>query len=38
MTAVVLVSLLIGMFVFGIALYDLQARLERWDHRRHAED
>ena len=27
-----------GMSLFGVGLLKLQARLERWDYQRHAED
>jgi hypothetical protein len=37
-TAVAFVALLIGMLLLAIAVNELQARLERWDYRRHAED
>lgn len=38
MNAVVVVGISICVSLAAIGLYSLQARLERWDHDRHAED
>lgn len=33
-----MVSVALGVPLVAIGLYDLQVRLEQWDHDRHAED
>lgn len=38
MNAVLMLSVGFGIPLVAVALYDLQTRLERWDHDRHAED
>ncbi len=38
MNLVVLVLFSVGSPLAGVGLLELQARLERWDHERHAED
>lgn len=38
MTPLLTVYFLAGAPVFGFGLMTLQARLERWDYERHAED
>jgi hypothetical protein len=38
MTGLLLICLLAAAPLAGIGLLDLQARLERWDYERHAED
>jgi hypothetical protein len=38
MNALTALCLLIGTPIFGLAVSELQIRLERWDHQRHAED
>lgn len=38
MTGFVLACLTIGVPLAALGLYELQTRLERWDHDRHAED
>lgn len=38
MNALTVLCLLIGTPIFGLAVSELQIRLERWDHQRHAED
>ena len=38
MNAVTVVFLLIGMPIFAIGVRDLQAKLERRDYQRHAQD
>ena len=38
MSPLLVTCLAVGVPLAGIGLYDLQNWLERWDHRRHAED
>ena len=38
MNALLMVLISISAPIAGLGLYDLQARLERWDQNRHAED
>jgi hypothetical protein len=38
MNALVLVCLSLGMPLAALAIHDLQASLERWDRKRHADD
>ena len=38
MNALLMVCISISAPLAALGLYDLQARLERWDHNRHAED
>jgi hypothetical protein len=38
MNALLMICMSIGTSLAALGLYDLQARLERWDHHRHAED
>lgn len=38
MTSLLMVCIAVGAPVAGIGLMQLQARLERWDYERHAED
>ena len=38
MNAFVFVCVSIGAPLAALGLYDLQARLERWDYNRHADD
>ena len=38
MTPLLLVCIAVATPVAGLGLLDLQARLERWDYERHAED
>jgi hypothetical protein len=38
MSALTLISLAIGMPLLALGLSGLQAKLERWDQQRHAED
>jgi hypothetical protein len=38
MNALLMICMSIGTPLAALGLYDLQARLERWDHHRHAED
>jgi hypothetical protein len=38
MTGWILLCTSIGAPLAALAVYDLQARLERWDYERHAED
>lgn len=38
MTALVVTGVSIGLALTAVGLYELQARLERWDWDRHAED
>jgi hypothetical protein len=36
--AIMLMLLMVGMPVFAVGIGDLQAKLERWDYQRHADD
>jgi hypothetical protein len=38
MTGVLAACLIVGTPLAALAVFDLQNRLERWDHNRHAED
>ena len=38
MTSLMMVCIAVGAPVVGVGLTQLQARLERWDYERHAED
>ncbi|MDT5017247.1 MAG: hypothetical protein QOD39_3407 [Mycobacterium sp.] len=38
MNALLMVCFSIGATLAALGVYDLQVRLERWDHNRHAED
>jgi hypothetical protein len=38
MNALLMVCLSVGTPLTALGLYELQMRLERWDHDRHAED
>ena len=38
MNVLLVISLSLGAPVAAFALHDLQARLERWDYERHAQD
>lgn len=38
MSALMMICISIGAPLAALGLYDLQVRLERWDHNRHAED
>ncbi len=38
MTVLLAISLSIGTPIAALGLHDLQARLERWDYDRHAQD
>jgi hypothetical protein len=38
MSPLLVACLSVGFPVAGLGLVELQARLERWDHERHAED
>lgn len=38
MNALLLLCMSIGTPLAALGLYELQARLERWDYERHAED
>jgi len=38
MTSLMVVCIFIGVPVVGVGLLELQARLERWDQQRHADD
>jgi hypothetical protein len=38
MSPLLVACLLVGSPLAGLGLLELQARLERWDQRRHAED
>lgn len=38
MNAVMVASLIAGMAAFAIGIRNGQAKLERWDYRRHAQD
>lgn len=38
MNALTVLCLLIAAPIFGLGVSELQMRLERWDHQRHAED
>jgi hypothetical protein len=38
MSAVAMICMSIGTPLAALGLYDLQARLERWDYNRHSED
>ena len=38
MNALLMICMSVAVPLTGLALYDLQARLERWDYDRHAED
>jgi hypothetical protein len=38
MNAVMMICMSVGTPLAALGLYDLQARLERWDYRRHADD
>ena len=38
MNALLMICMSVGTPLAACGLYDLQARLERWDYNRHAED
>lgn len=38
MTVVMVVLFVIGASIFGVGFSEVQAKLERWDYQRHAED
>lgn len=38
MTPLLMVCMSVGAPLAALGLYELQARLERWDYERHAED
>ncbi len=38
MSPLLLVCISAGMPLVGLGLFELQARLERWDYERHAQD
>lgn len=38
MTAVTVALVAVGAPIFGVGVSNLQAKLERWDYQRHAED
>jgi hypothetical protein len=38
MNVVIVALLIVGVSAFAVGIRDLQAKLERWDYRRHAQD
>ena len=38
MNALLMICMSVGTPLAALGMYDLQARLERWDYNRHAED
>jgi hypothetical protein len=38
MSALLVACLVVGMSLFGLGISDLQASLERWDQKKHAQD
>jgi hypothetical protein len=38
MNALMMICMSVGTLLAALGLYDLQARMERWDHNRHADD
>jgi hypothetical protein len=38
MNALLVICMSVGTPLAALGLYDLQARLENWDHNRHADD
>ena len=38
MNALLMICMSVGTPFAALGLYDLQIRLEQWDHRRHADD